>query len=316
MMGPTHESERRGDHVIAGAGPVGRAIAAELVARGARPTVVTRSGAVVEGTDSVAADLADPFTAKEALAGAAVVYQCAQPAYHRWPEEFPALQSSILDGVSAAGAVLVAVENMYGYGPVDGPLHEGLPLAATTRKGRVRAAMWRQLEAAHRAGRVRATAARAADFYGPGVTDSMLGERFVPRVLAGKPVDLVGDPQRLHSVTYVPDIARAMVRLGAAPSAWGRAWHVPSAPATTSAELVALAASLAGTAARPRRMPTWKLRAAGVVVPAAREVVEILHEFESDFVVDHGDYADAFGDDPTPLADGLAATLAWYRSRA
>ena len=154
---------------------------------------------------------------KDALAGADVVYQCAQPAYHRWPQEFPGLQRSIVDAAAATRSRLVATENMYAYGPVATPLREDLPLAARTRKGTVRAAMWRELEQAHRDGRVHAVAARASDFYGPGVTASMLGERFFRPLLAGGRVEVLGDIRRLHTVTYLPDLAAAMVRLGADP---------------------------------------------------------------------------------------------------
>jgi nucleoside-diphosphate-sugar epimerase len=305
-----------GRHVVAGAGPLGRAVVDVLIAQGIRPVVVTRSGRAVVGADARAADLSVTRTAVEALADAAVVYQCAQPEYHRWPEEFPQLQTAILEGASRAGAVFVAAENMYGYGPADRPLQESMSLAATTRKGRVRAQMWRQLEEAHRAGHVRATAARAADFYGPGVRDSAVGDRFVPRVLAGKPVDVIGDLDRLHSVTYVPDFAEALVRIGREPAAWGRAWHVPNAPAVSNGDLVRLAAQLAGTDSAPRHLPTWKLRVAGVFIKPAREVVEMVYEFEEEFVVDDRAYRSAFGADATSLGDGLAATLDWYRSHA
>jgi hypothetical protein len=47
---------------------------------------------------------------------------------------------------------------------------EDLPLAATTVKGRTRAAMTRDLLAASAAGRVRIAIGRAADLFGAGVT--------------------------------------------------------------------------------------------------------------------------------------------------
>ncbi len=301
-------------HMILGAGQVGRTIADQLRQRGERATVVSRSGAAVDGADSRAADLTDPVAVKDAVAGADVVYQCAQPPYHRWPQEFPALQRSIIDAAAATGAVLVAAENMYAYGPVATPMREDMPLAATTRKGAVRAAMSRELEQAHRDGRVRAVAARAADFYGPGVTASMLGERFFRPLLVGGKVEVVGDVRRLHTVTYLPDLAAAMVRLGADPDAWGRAWHVPNAPTVTTAELVALAGRAAGVMPRSRRVGAWQLRLAGLFNRSAGEVVEMMYEFEEDFVVDDGAYAARYGDAPTPLAEGLAATVAWYRA--
>lgn len=306
-----------GRQVVLGAGPVGRAVAARLIELGVRPDIVTRSGAVVDGSTALVADLSRPEEAVEALAGAATVYQCSQPRYHRWPQEFPALQEAVVAGAARAGALIVAVENVYGYGPVDGPYHEGLGLVATTHKGRVRVAMWRSLEEAHRSGRCRSVAARASDFYGPGVTGSTLGERFFGRLVSGRPAEVYGDPERLHSYTYVEDLAATMVRLAVEPNSWGRAWHVPNAPAVSTAEIVRIAADLAGVRPRHRVVGPLALRLGGLFVPEASEMVEMLYEFDHDHVVDDSAVRTLLvsgpGADATPLEVGLASTVQWYR---
>ena len=245
-----------------------------------------------------------------AFAGAEVVFQCAQPPYHRWPQEFPGLQASVLEAAVSAGALLVVAENLYGYGPHAGPLTEDLPLAATTRKGRVRARMWQELADAHRAGRARVVAGRASDFFGPGVQGSAVGERFFGPLVRGRRADVAGDPDRLHTYTYVPDFGEALVRLSEAPAAWGRAWHVPNAPTVTTRALAEQAAAIAGTEARLRVAARWQLRLLGLVAPPVRETVEMLYEFEEDFVVDHSAYGEVCGDHATPLDESLAATVA------
>lgn len=312
----TTDRPTRPTHIVLGAGPVGRAVVAALVARGIEPLVVTRSGTEVPGALARAADVADPTQAVAALAGAEVVFQCAQPEYHRWPEEFPALQAGIVDAVATAGALLVVAENLYGYGPHDGPLTEDLPLAATTRKGRVRAELWEALGVAHRAGRLRVVAGRASDFFGPGVEGSAVGDRFFGPLVAGKAAEAAGDPDRLHSYTYVGDFGEALVRLSETPATWGRTWHVPNAPTGTTRALAEQAASLAGTEGRVRTFARWQLRLVGLFVPAVREMVEMLYEFEEDFVVDHSAYAVLCGDHATPLAESLAATVAATRRTA
>jgi len=296
-------------HVVLGAGPVGRAVVAALTSRGIEPAVVTRSGASVPGATSHRADLADPVQAAEAVAGAEVVFQCAQPPYHRWPEEFPDLQARAVDAATSAGALLVVAENLYGYGPVGGPLTQDLPLTATTRKGTVRAQMWRDLQAAHQAGRLRVVAARASDFFGPGVRDSAVGQRFFGPLTRGKVVRVAGNPDRLHTYTYVPDFGEAMVRLSETPETWGQAWHVPNAPTITTRAFAEQAAELAGTTLRLRGTPRWQLRLLGRFVPTVGEIVEMLYEFDEDFVVDHTPYATLLDDHATPLDEALAATL-------
>ncbi|MEM8905205.1 MAG: NAD-dependent epimerase/dehydratase family protein [Actinomycetota bacterium] len=302
--------------VIVGAGPVGRAVASSLVRRGVRPTVVTRRGTEVAGADTRATDVTDPVRAKSAIADATVVFQCAQPAYHRWPEEFPPLQRNLLDACEAAAATLVAVENLYGYGPVDGPMNEDTPLSPTTRKGRVRTAMWNELAAAHDAGRVATAAVRSSDFFGPGVLLSSHGERYFSRLLDGGRVELLGDPAARHAVTFVPDLGDALVRVADDPSSWGRAWLAPTAPAPTQLDLLATAADAAGVEPRHTRIGPWMLRLVGLARRDVREMVELSYEFERDFVVDSSSFESHFGVRPTPLAEALARTVAWFREEA
>ena len=309
-------------HVVLGAGPVGRSVAAALAARGVTPAVVTRSGTAVPSASSRTADISDPAQAAAAVAGAQVVFQCTSPAYHRWPAQFPALQASVVDAAAAAGALLVVAENLYGYGPGTGLLTEDRPLTATTRKGAVRARLWQDLAAAHEAGRLRVVAGRASDFYGPGVgAGSVVGDRFFGALLRGKPADVLGDPDRLHTYTYIGDFGEALVALSETESTWGRPWHVPSAPAVTTRSFAAQAADLAGVAVpatgpRLRRLAPWQLRLVGLAVPAVREMPEMQYQFEQDWVVDYSAYAAAVGGRATPMRTALAATVAAQASAA
>ena len=102
-----------------------------------------------EGIDWRPADAADLDAASDAAKGAAVIYQCLNAPYAQWPERFPPLQRGVLAAAERAGALLVSLENLYSYGSTGGrPMTEDLPLAATTVKGRTRAAMTGELLAA------------------------------------------------------------------------------------------------------------------------------------------------------------------------
>ena len=147
-------------HVVFGTGAVGMSVVDELVQRSPRRVrMVNRSGrgSVPEGVEVVGGDATDEAFAREASEGASVVYFALNPPYNKWPELFPPLQAGVLEGAAAAGAKLIAMENLYMYGPTDGrPLTEDLPHAANTRKGTVRARMTEELFAAHESGKVRA----------------------------------------------------------------------------------------------------------------------------------------------------------------
>jgi len=306
-------------HVIFGAGPVGQAVMSELVAKGKRVRIVSRSGKIdaPAGVQVAAGDAADPAATRACCAGAAVVYNCTNAPYTAWPEQFPPLQAGVLAGAMAAGAKLVVMENMYMYGSTDGqPLTEDLPYAARTRKGRTRARMAEELLAVHASGKVRVAIGRASDFFGPGVRTSAAGERIFARAVAGKAAQITGDPDMPHTYTYMPDIGRGLVILGERDEALGHAWHLPSAPAVSTRAFVRLAFEAAGYPPRIQTLPSLLVRGLGLVMPIMRELAEMLYEFEEPFVVDHSNFARAFGDHATSLMEAVRATVAWYQEQA
>src|SRR3954447_12350634 len=106
--------------------------------------MITRSGGgpVHAAIERVAADATVVDRLSALAQGAQALYNCANPQYHRWLTDWPPLASALLTAAERSGAPLVAMNNLYGYGPVDGPMTEQAPLAATHPKLRLRAEMW------------------------------------------------------------------------------------------------------------------------------------------------------------------------------
>jgi nucleoside-diphosphate-sugar epimerase len=306
-------------HVVFGTGQVGSALAAHLASLGIPVRTVSRHrpAELAGGTGWRAADVTDPEAAADAAKGASVVYQCVNAPYTQWPELFPPLQRGVLTAAQRTGALLVVLENLYGYGPAGGkPMTEDLPLAATTVKGRTRAAMTAELLAAAEAGRVRLAIGRASDFFGPGVTQgSTLGERVFGNALAGKRADFIGNPDLPHTYSYVPDIAAGLATLGTDARAAGQVWHLPGPPTVTTRALLDLVAAEVGHQVGVRSVPKLALRALGLASPMMRGLAEMSYQFDQPFILDTSKYQSVFGPAGTPLAGAVAATLAWYRTR-
>lgn len=223
--------------------------------------------------------------------------------------------NGIIEGAAAAGARLVSAENLYMYGPVSGPLTEELPYAATGPKGRTRAQMATTLLDAHRSGKVRATIGRASDFFGPYVLESAVGERVLGSALTGKAADVMGNPDVLHTYTFIEDFARGLVTLGERDEALGKAWHIPSAETLTTRQFVELVYREAGTTPKLRVASRFLIGAMGLFNPMVRELKEMFYEFDAPFVVDHSRYERAFGSRTTPHEEAIRKTLEWYRQR-
>ena len=237
--------------------------------------------------------------------------------YTSWPERFPPLQRGVLSAAERQGALLVSLENVYGYGPTGGtPMTEDLPLAATTVKGRTRAAMTQELLSAAQAGRVRIAIGRASDFFGAGVTESTLGERVFANALAGRRTDFLGNPDLPHTYSYVPDIAAGLANLGTDDRAAGGVWHLPGPETVTTRQLLELVAGEVDHSVGVRSMPKFLVRALGLVNPMMRALAEMAYQFEEPFVLDTSKYESTFGAAGTPLAAAITATIGWYRSAA
>ena len=306
-------------HVILGTGAIGRAIMEELLQRGKSIRTVNRSGQMEEiqdGVEVVAADLFQPGRVEEVTSGAQVVYQAAQPAYHAWVEKFPSLQKSIIDGIARNKAKLVIAENLYMYGLTKGrPMTEDTAHNAHTRKGKVRSEMSKAALAAHQAGKIRLSIARGSDYFGPWGVNSTMGERVFYPLLEGKPAQATGRLDLPHTHTYTKDFGRAMVILGERDEADGQVWHVPNAmPDITQGELIQLFANDAGVEPKMRSMGKMMMWFGGLFVPAAKETLEMMYEFDQPFIVDSSKFEQTFGIKATPMSDAIKETVAWYTS--
>jgi nucleoside-diphosphate-sugar epimerase len=302
-------------HVVLGAGPAGSTLATELVARGHRVGSVRRSADAdaPPGVETRAADLSDPAAATAATEGAAVVYHCVNVPYHLQVAQMPGIADAILAAAQAAGARLVVLDTLYPYGPVtEGRITEDTPWAATSDKGRMRAELDRRYLDAHAAGRVRVVAGRSADFYGPGVLNSTLGGATFPPALSGEPVLTFGDIDLPHSYTYIGDVARGLATLGERSDGDGRVWHLPTVPARTTREVLDLIADAAG---RPLEIDNLdEPRPYGPFdATMMAEYAEMFYQHTTPVDMDSSAFESAFGVAPTPLAQGIAATVDWYR---
>lgn len=316
----TREAEERPLSAVFGAtGGIGRAVTEELVRRGRRVRAVSRPGTAIAGAEAMAADTSQPDAAVAAAAGATVVYHCVNPDYTQWPKLLPPLSRSILRAAEASGAKLVFADNLYAYGPVEGPLREDLPAIAAGRKGRTRVEVAAEMLAAHREGRVRVTIGRASDYYGPHGANSTAGETLFGRVVAGKRPQWTGRLDQPHTFHFLPDVAHGLITLADRKEADGEVWHLPAAPPLTAQQFIDLIFEVAGrpTPAKARTISPPLLAVAGLFSPLLRELRETSYQFRAPFVVDSSKFERAFGPfDPTPHREAIERTEQWFRTRS
>ena len=304
--------------IVIGAGPVGSTIALQLADAGEPVRLLTRSGSgpehpLIERRQADAGDLA---ALAAAFAGATAVYDCMHASAYRadvWRAELPRAEAAVLEAAGHVGAVVVFPESLYSYGHVSGPMTETTPRHADFGKAAVRVELLRARERSA----TPTVSVAASDFYGPLVRQAHAGERMVPTVLAGRTMRVLGDADVPHSWTYVPDLAAAMIRAARDTTLWNSVLHAPTAAPLTQRQLVTQYAEAAGVPVpKVATIPAGLLRAVGVVHRDTREMAEMSYQFTRPFVLDSSASEARLGLAPTPLAEGIGATVAWWRDGA
>lgn len=306
---------------VIGYGAVGRATASLLLARGDEVRVVQRRqpAALAARTTFLAADVEDHDEMLRACDDVDAVVCCIGLPYRAslWERVWPRAVANLLDGCAASRARFVFADNLYMYGPQTQPLTENLPLTTYGRKPRVRAQITELWREARDAGRVRAVAVRASDFYGPDVPTSVLSTYGVARLVAKQAALVPYSPDHPHDFTYVPDFARALVTLLDAPDdAYGQPGTCPTRRHERCARSSSWGRRAPACVHAVRVLPRFARGILGVFSTELAELGEMQFQWDRPYLVDTSKFTARFWSDATSFENGLDATSAFYRGAA
>jgi len=294
--------------VLGGTGVVGRETVAALLAADRDVVSLSRSGGHSVGAATIAVDLLNGAATIRALEAATVAYVTVALPYTQkaWKNGWPVVVKNTIDACVEHGIHLVYFDNVFAYGLVDGPMTETTPIRPGSRKGQVRASLLRMLEDAAQVRGLTFTVGRSADFYGPGASTSVFNAFVIDKVRAGKESRWFFDAHQPHSMTYTPDIGRALAVLGTDPRARGTTWHLPTAPPLTGAEYI----DLATTSSSPHRtMTLTTMRIGALFIREARESLELSYQNTEPYIFNSTAFENTFATNPTPYSEGIQAAL-------
>jgi len=304
-----------GTYLIVGAGAIGTVVAEDLAEQGHGVRILSRHGTGPDHplVERVAGDASHAETVARYAKNTDAIFNCANPAYHRWPTDWPPIANAILASAEASGSKLVTLNNLYAYGRPSGPMTPHDPLSADYEKAQVRATMWRDAKRANDEGRIQATEVRSSDFIGPR-SQSVLG-MVIPRILAGKSCQVIGNPDAPHSWNYTHDVARTLITCARDDHSWGRAWHaLANSPRSMRQAVNDIAGVVGATKVKITKVPKVALRVLGLFNTDIRELPTTLYQFEVPFVIDDAETRSTFGLVATPWDEVLKASVAFYKS--
>lgn len=302
------------ENVILGTGPLGLAVMEELREQGEKVRVINKSGKALVPHDvkCIKCDVNDLDQLRNALQNATVIYHCVGLPYQDWESQFPKMMANIIQVASETGAKIIYGDNLYCYGPQQGPLHEQMNYKPVGKKTRIRAEVATTLMDAAEKGKVKATIGRGSDFFGPRAKNAMLGDRVISHILDEKPVELIGNPDTVHSHIYIKDFARGLVILGGNDSALGEIWHMPHPEPTTTRHLVEKVAEKLNKKPRYRIANKFIVTMGGLFSSDMKEFKELMYQQVYDYTVDSKKFTNHYEFNVTSYEDAIDETVTWY----
>jgi len=299
--------------ILGAGGGAGTEITRELSNYTKEIRVVSRNPKKVNYADQLMkADLTDPKQLDEAVKGSDVVYVTIAFQYNIkvWRELWPKFMKDLIDICSKYKTKIVFVDNVYMYDPMYlSDMTEETPINPVAEKGKVRAEVARMLMDAVEKNKIEAIIARAPDFYGPGVTGSMLYQSVYLNLLKNKNPQWLGKLDVIHSFIYCKDIGKAVTLLGNTPDAFNQIWHLPTTDEKlTNRQWIELVMNAMNKQKKIQTMPDWMISLVGIFMPILKELQDVGYQFKQDYFFNSDKFNKRFNFTPTSPEMGIKGT--------
>ncbi len=301
-------------HVVLGArGVSGLALLDELKVRNLNFRGVVRSNDI-PGVTCMHANLLDKKETENATISASHVYLCAGLQYSTkvWERDWPIVMENVISACEKSNSKLIFLDNIYMYGPIplNVPFDESHPRSPSSKKGKIRKEISEMVVQAHKQNRIKAIVARAADFYGPNVTNCALYPSFIENIINNKNPQSIAKLKVRHTYSYIPDIAKALVILALEDSCYGEVWHLPVSEAITITETTILINKILKTNYEASYLPSFLRKTLSFFIPSLGELNEMMYQFDYDYIMSYDKFKKKFPDfKVTRIEEGLREML-------
>ena len=303
--------------IIGAGGSIANCLVPLIIANNEPLRLLSRSGYSTSGADCRKVDVSNQKELATAVKGSKVVILLVGIEYTTaiWQAQWPQIMDNCISACIENNVPFIFFDNVYMYGKVDGVMTESTPFNPCSKKGEIRATIASHLLQQVKKNNIRASIARAADFYGPYAEEKSFFHQLVLKNLrAGKKAQWMMNPKVPHSFSYTHDMAKGLYMLAQDESTLNQTWHMPTAsPAISGEEMIALAAQMMGGNAKYMNLSKWMIQTFGWFNKVVGESVEMLYQYEHPYIFSSEKFEKHFGYTPTSYAAGLKETIDFYK---
>lgn len=297
-------------------GALGSAIVRFLHENGKKVTAVVQSSSqnIPSLVETIKIDCMDKEKVISICSKSDIIFHCINVPYSKWQKVMPIVTENILAGAVKVKATLVFPGNVYGYGRfIESPFNEDHPKNADSKKGKLRNELEERLMSFHERGNIRLVIPRFPDYYGPCVVNGLMKPIF-RSVIKGKKASWIGSLDVLHSLVFIDDAAKACILL--ANESKNLVYHV-SGTALTGREFIKMIYKSTGKKPLIGVLKKNFFRFIGLFAREAKELVELMYEFEEPLVMDGTKFLKEFPSFTcTEHEKAIVKTVDWFRSCA
>jgi nucleoside-diphosphate-sugar epimerase len=133
----------------------------------------------------------------------------------------------------------------------------------------------------------------------------------------GKKAQWFCNAKVVHSMGYVPDLAKGTALLGNTPHAYNQIWNLPTSKEKTTGEgWINLFASAMNTKNDYTVLPNWLVKGIGLFVPVMSELAEMNYQYDRDYYFDSTRFNEFFNYQPTSNADAVKQAIEQIQNTA
>jgi nucleoside-diphosphate-sugar epimerase len=303
--------------IIGAGGSIANCLVPLIIEKNEPLRLLSRSGYSITGADCRKADVSNQKELSIAIKDSKVVILLVGIEYTtaQWQIQWPKIMDNCITACIENNVPFIFFDNVYMYGQVDGIMTESTPFNPCSKKGEIRATIASHLLQQVKKNNIRASIARAADFYGPQAEEKSFFHQLVLKNLrAGKKAQWMVNAKVPHSFSYTHDMAKGLYLLANDESTLNQTWHMPTAkPALTGEEMIALAANLMGQNNKYMSLSKWMIKSFGWFNKVVGESVEMLYQYEHPYLFSSEKFEKHFNFKPTSYQEGLKATVDFYK---
>ncbi len=295
--------------ILGSGGAIGNDLAKELKKYTDKIRLASRNPKKINTDDElVICNLLNQNDVESAVKGCGVAFLTAGLQYNlkTWQNQWPVVMKNAILACKKHNVKLVFFDNIYMYNPNSlNRMTEETEVQPVSKKGKVRVEIAQMIFNEISAGTLNAQIVRSADFYGPGIKNSVFNEMVVKNLKAGKKANWFCSLNHLHNFTFTPDAAKATALLGNTESAFGQNWHLPTAAPLTGKQWIEKVANELGVKPKTQIASKFIIQAMGHFNPTMKEFIEMLYQYDHDYYFDSSKFEKIFGLKPTPIDDAI-----------